>query len=797
MATRGKDSRLDILETSPGEEHLNIKGSKLPTYNQVLLCYLSKLNQLRQEDSCKNSKLSWDAGQHVASEVLKHYEKAHIPIIQNRSVISKIIKFHDNDYSKCVKIPRDRRNNSPQIAAFRETLRKTMPFFPSNAEDIMTQNKRFKSEEERLIIDEDVLFLKNMKFERTFTYTSQDMTYAELEAKRMDKEKQACARVEQEQIRKNASMLKNVDVASAAESDISDTEYSPQKDQRPKRRHRRSVKVGTTATIPHDILKKSIVVETALRNNISPTAAAELTRSIICASSGGDVSKVSLSYNASYKYRTEAVAEIAGKIRDSWQSPAIAALHWDGKLMDTLGNECAQEERLPILISGIGGVKLLGVPALQHKTDEGSGKKIAKATMEQLNLWKCEDNVKAMVYDTTASNTGALTAACVSIQAMLGRPLLWLACRHHVGERILVHAWDAIQIEQSKSPDISLFVRLKDNFENLQYNNMENLNYPLIPDGLAERRMVIITLCQDALKKEFSRGDYKELITLTLIYLQSKPETFKSFQRPGACHKARWMAKIIYSFKIVLLGNEISALPRGTIVGSGQLRKLEQFLQFVVFCYVPWWILAPVASAAPKADLDLIANVNMFKKFDAQVSNAALKAISLHMWYLTQELVPLSLFSHSVTSQEKMNIARAILSSERYDDLQKRDGTGFGKPMFPSVPKDNANLSDFIGPDSRFFFRVLNIKSDFLLESVEDWPKNTSYIQGKNIVESLHVVNDAAERGVKLCADFLNVAKTEDKLQNSLQVVENARGRLPNQRKRKLSSEKWWLSLNE
>ena len=185
--------------------------------------------------------------------------------------------------------------------------------------------------------------------------------------------------------------------------------------------------------------------------------------------------------------------------------------------MGTLGNECAQEERLPILISGIGGGKLLGVPVQQHKTEERSGKKTAKATMDQLNIWKCEDNVKAMVYDTTASNTGALTAACVSIQEMLKRPLLWLACRHHVGERIQVHAWDAIKIEQSKSPEISVFARFKDNFEHLQYNNMDNLNYPLIPDGLAQRRIDIITLCKDALKKEFSRGDYKELITLTLV----------------------------------------------------------------------------------------------------------------------------------------------------------------------------------------------------------------------------------------------------------------------------------------
>ena len=52
------------------------------------------------------------------------------------------------------------------------------------------------------------------------------------------------------------------------------------------------------------------------------------------------------------------------------------------------------------------------------------------------------------------------------------------------------------------------------------------------------------------------------------------------------------------------------------------------------------------------------------------------------------------------------------------------------------------------------FFSLLNINSDFLLESVEYWPKNCSYIEVKHTVDALYVVNDAAERGVKLCAVF-------------------------------------------
>ena len=794
MATRAKDPKLDILLESPGEEHLNITGSKLPSYNQVLLCYLAKLNQLRNEDSSKNTKLTWTAGKFVTSKVLIHYEKAHIPTIKENTLTRKIISFHEKEYLKCVKISKNCRSNNSQIESFREKLSKTMPFYPTNVEDLMNDQKRGKNEKERQMIDEDIAFLRNMMSERSFTYSRQDMTCSILEARRNEKAAKASARIEKEEKRKKEALTDNTYMNEPSELDSSDSEFIPMSDQTPKRSHRRNVKVGTPAHIPHDILKNKLVVETAVRNNITPTAAAELTRSIISASSG-DLNKVSCSYNSSYKYRTEAVDDISRKIKDSWEPPAVAALHWDGKLMDTLGNESAFEERLPILVSGIGGVKLLGVPPLQHKTDERSGDKIAKATIDLLSSWNCEDNVKAMVFDTTASNTGAQTAGCVRIQEMLDRPLLWLACRHHVGERILVHAWDAIGVEVSKSPDISVFSRLKEHFESLQYNNVDNLNHPQIPEILAEKKIEIISLCEDALKTHFVRGDYKELLTLTLVYLNAKPESFKAFQRPGAFHKARWMAKMIYSFKIVLMGKEISSLPPGTVVGKGQLEKLETFMQFVVFCYVPWWITAPVAAAAPLNDLKLIESVNNYKKINLQISNAAHKAIGLHMWYLTQELVPLCLFDSHASTNLKTSVAYAILASEKVDTLQQREGSGYGKPVFPKVPNADKDkkLSDFVGSDSRLFFKILGIDSEFLSQPVAEWNKNSNFILGENIVKNLHVVNDAAERGVKLCNDFLGAAKSEAKLQKTLQVVENARSRLPNQRKRKMLSEKWWL----
>ena len=46
----------------------------------------------------------------------------------------------------------------------------------------------------------------------------------------------------------------------------------------------------------------------------------------------------------------------------------------------------------------------------------------------------------------------------------------------------------------------------------------------------------------------------------------------------------------------------------------------------------------------------------------------------------------------------------------------------------------------------------------------------------------MKVLNDAAERGVKMCTDFNDVAKTEEWYQNYLQIVELDRKIVPDQR---------------
>ena len=92
-------------------------------------------------------------------------------------------------------------------------------------------------------------------------------------------------------------------------------------------------------------------------------------------------------------------------------------------------------------ILGAGGVKLLGVPKLPHKSREKVWPHISAATKDLLDTWNCTDSVAGMVFDTTRSNTGVISGACISILTALDLPLLWFACRHHVREVLLTHVW--------------------------------------------------------------------------------------------------------------------------------------------------------------------------------------------------------------------------------------------------------------------------------------------------------------------------------------------------------------------
>ena len=123
--------------------------------------------------------------------------------------------------------------------------------------------------------------------------------------------------------------------------------------------------------------------------------------------------------------------------------------------------------------------------------------------------------------------------------------------------------------------------------------------------GSSPENANIIIMCQRVLSNQNMRGDYKELAHLIIMQLDGGNTLF-NIQAPGALHRSRWMAKLIYSLKIILLSSKIhQELRRGAIFFRDQETKLKKFVKFIVYDYAPWWYTAIYPEDAAYNDLIL------------------------------------------------------------------------------------------------------------------------------------------------------------------------------------------------
>lgn len=286
---------------------------------------------------------------------------------------------------------------------------------------------------------------------------------------------------------------------------------------------------------------------------------------------------------------------------------------------------------------------------------------------------------------------------------------------------------------------------------------------------------------------KFLREDYREFTTLALVYLGAEEKNV-NFRRPGALHKARWMAKLISSLKIALLETKIGELPLGTITTRQQTPKMRKFATFVTHVYGVWWLTCKRTKDAPWNDLQLYKRLLNYGKIDKNVAESGLRALNRHLWYLTAEMVPVALFSEVVPVNERKAIADALLAVKTPAELHapiNRFGTGWGKPQFPHfVINLSTRLCDFVGVDSWFTIYHLKLDVSFLQLPVDNWNTDASYMASAKKVSAINVINDAAERGVKLASDFVESARSDDHFQHVIQIVENHRKTTPNLRRK-------------
>ena len=97
-----------------------------------------------------------------------------------------------------------------------------------------------------------------------------------------------------------------------------------------------------------------------------------------------------------------------------------------------------------------------------------------------------------------------------------------------------------------------------------------------------------------------SRDDYREIAETSLVILGSElPAGREMFWRkPGATHKARFMAFGIYSNKMFSFSDQLN-------YDNEMKAALRRFTMFITLVYIPYFLKAIIGADSPHTDLEM------------------------------------------------------------------------------------------------------------------------------------------------------------------------------------------------
>ena len=193
-----------------------------------------------------------------------------------------------------------------------------------------------------------------------------------------------------------------------------------------------------TLHIPRKSLLKG-TAELASRCNVSNRVATAVLAKVV-KMGGGQLDDCTISKSSSHRHRASEVKESAMKIKQDFAEnlPKFLVLHWDSKIIKyEKRREC--DDRLAVVASlpERNTNQFLGAPMINDAT----GTTMKETLMDVLQEWQIPDDIIiGMSWDTTASNTGIHSGSAMLMEQELGHAILWLACRHHIGELHVKHA---------------------------------------------------------------------------------------------------------------------------------------------------------------------------------------------------------------------------------------------------------------------------------------------------------------------------------------------------------------------
>ena len=230
------------------------------------------------------------------------------------------------------------------------------------------------------------------------------------------------------------------------------------------------------------------------------------------------------------------------------------------------------------------------------------------------------------------------------------------------------------------------------------------------------------------------------------------------------------MAKNLYVLKMCLFRRQLG-------LSQVEASRLLSIAIFIVKAYVPVWFTCTQSIAAPRHDLEFMKTLIDYQKVNKRIALAAQTKFQNHLWYLSEVSLGFAIFDEHLSFEERNKIVHSIQKNVADDEpahkrhLQWRD--------VPSL-----NLSDLATSNTSKFFSILDLDVAFFGHPASEWATRDDYQKGRDIVSHLCVVNDHAERMVKLMTDYnKSVTKREEQYQHVLLGTHSLRKSLPDKKK--------------
>jgi len=477
---------------------------------------------------------------------------------------------------------------------------------------------------------------------------------------------------------------------------------------------------------------------------------------------GHDVSSMTLSRSSIRRSRSRNRQQQAAVEPESIRSTPLL-LHWDGKLLPDITGRKETVDRIAVLVTGGGEEMLLGVP----KIGRGTGKQQAEACLATLDEWGIRQQIRGLVFDTTASNTGSKNGACTFIEHSLGCEMAWVACRHHIMELVLASIFRAL-FGPTGGPDIALFKRFQTRWQYIDQSTYHTASDDMFDSCSVSLRAEMVNFCKLALEESHPREDYKELIGLCLIFLGGADPAEVSFRAPGAFHQARWMAKAIYILKLYLFQHQFS-------LTSKEKNSVKELALFVSLVYVRFWHEAPLGIKAPLNDMQLLESLTNYP--NRTIVKAAKDTFSRHLWYCSEMLVGLSFFDDRIETDVRTQMVANLQTAASEESVKRLDS--------PPEQLSAIGLASCVTERTAAIFDVLSLNGkmkaqNFLSKDPAEWNDDPSYQELKTAASKMKFVNDSAERAIALMTRYnSSLTKNEEQKQYLIRLVERHRKQYP------------------